>query len=331
MTKYLVLFFLFFSFKGNAQHNIELGGSIGGCNYVGDVGGFSDYRQATPNRKNLTNIYKANFKWNDPTFFCGAYFKYKFNKRISARTQFSFLKLAGSDVGNDNIFKLVRNLSFNTNVFELNQTIEFNFYMRTKVSRNPTISKGGKKRIDVRAYFFTGLGLLQFSPRAKFNGEMVKLRPLRTEGKKYSSLTWTVPIGIGINYAFNNKYSLGFSYSYHFTGSDYLDDVSGFYNVGYQDAANPKNAKKPEYALANRTPEIQSYDETGKNYNINLPAGYKYDKNSVRGSANRKDGYFVANASFGIILKGKNKFYRKKSKQLKNVRKIQSKKYRAKF
>ena len=133
--------------------------------------------------------------------------------------------------------------------------------------------------------------------------------------------------------------------------NDFLDDVSGRYKTSSLGSFNDavKNPDDPNYALANRSPEIQTYlkdgnataNKAGVNYNTNLPYGANYDQyfdskqnktvGSLRGSNADKDGYFLLNITAGYVLKGKNKYYQNKYRNIANRRKVVKKKTRAKF
>ena len=61
------------------------------------------------------------------------------------------------------------------------------------------------KNRNQQYYLFTGLGMLAYSPRAKYNDEWVRLRPLNTEGQgdvidNYSPVTLTIPFGFGCRF-----------------------------------------------------------------------------------------------------------------------------------
>ncbi len=61
--------------------------------------------------------------------------------------------------------------------------------------------------------------------------------------------------------------------------------------------------------------------------------GYDYNENRgwKRGDPKNKDGYVAATLTFGYIIKGKNKYYKSKYKNIANRRKVVKKKTRAKF
>jgi len=322
-----------------AQYKKEFGGAIGFSNYLGDIGGGSGL-----GRDNISDL-----RWQQTRYTLNGYFRYKLNKNFSTRSSLIYARLSGADNISTNPERVARNLSFKTNTTEIAQTIEWNFYQQTKMSPRSSIGgKGGKKRMDFRAFAFAGVGVLYYNPRAELNGKTYNLRPLQTEGVSYSPITYTVPVGIGFAYTLNKTIRIGIDFSYRLTGSDYIDDVSGTYKYTYEDAMNakPGDANYEAKVLGNRTPEIQSLyavnnPNGGTQYNPNLPIGKNYgdyfDNNqnkqvqSIRGTSNDKDGYLLFNITAGYVIKGKNAAYKAKYRNIVNRRKVVKKKTRAKF
>ncbi len=67
------------------------------------------------------------------------------------------------------------------------------------------------------------------------------LTELQTEGKKYSNLTWHIPVAMGLKFRINDRLNLNVEAIYKLTGSDFLDDVSGKY-LATKDYANSVQA-----------------------------------------------------------------------------------------
>lgn len=72
------------------------------------------------------------------------------------------------------------------------------------------------------------------------------LSPLQTEGYKYLPITWHVAAGLGFKFRLSKRFHLHLEAVLRYTGTDYLDDVSGDYLPYYTDnvqayAANPSN------------------------------------------------------------------------------------------
>ncbi len=110
---------------------------------------------------------------------------------------------------------------------------------------------------------FTGGGNPRYYPLENA-GEWVSLKKLGTEGqnfsdeqraryeqvnnitlaKPYSNFQIVIPLGIGARYKVTNNIDLAIEFSYRYTFTDYLDDVSGYYvDLGsYGDPANQNDA-----------------------------------------------------------------------------------------
>jgi hypothetical protein len=86
----------------------EIGVSLGGTNYVGDIG-----------RTNY--IYPNKLAGN-------VFLKYNYNPRIALKATFSYLPIAGNDAEADTDFRQNRGLRFSNTIKELALGLEFNFY-----------------------------------------------------------------------------------------------------------------------------------------------------------------------------------------------------------
>jgi hypothetical protein len=334
----LLIILLISSLTLKAQYRNEFGGSIGTSNYLGDIGGASqEGKQVSP----------SDLKIQAQRFTTNGYYRYKLNKDISLRTSLIYTRLYGNDALTTNPSRRARNLSFKTDVIELLVTGEWNFYQQTRMT--PIVLDTNKtiKRKDFRAFIFSGVGAIYFNPRAELLGKTYNLRPLKTEGVSYKPYTWTIPIGMGLSYTINKKWRFGADMSYRITGTDWLDDVSGNYNVSYSDGLRGYDAVKSgstdvndiRMALGNRTSEVQSHYVGDKNYNPSLPIGANYDVTSKGGTPRGgnyksgvtisertripyKDGYVTFNLSVGYVIKGKNQFYKEKSNNKDKNKKI---------
>jgi hypothetical protein len=210
MRKLLVLLVCAFPFFSGAQQSIvqegEFGIGVGGAHYFGDLN----------TRAHL----------NRPKLAAGAFFRKNFGNYIALRVSANYARLGYSDVYNThNEFMRRRNLSFNTNIWELALQGDFNFYRFMP----------GEPGYNFTPYVTLGVGLFHYDPFAYLDGEKHYLRPLGTEGqgsslyptrKPYSSMSLGIPFGIGVKYALNARINLGFEVVHRFTNTDYIDDVS---------------------------------------------------------------------------------------------------------
>lgn len=187
----------------------EIGFSIGAAHYFGDL-----------NTKSRLNRPK-------PTV--GAFFRKQFGNYIGLRIGAHFAQLGYSDIYNtQNDYQLRRNLSFNTNIFELALQGDFNFFKFVP----------GDPEHSFTPYVTIGAGIFSYDPYAYLNGQKHFLRPLGTEGqglaaypdrKPYNTMAFSFPIGVGVKYAINDRMNIGVEVAHRFTSTDYLDDVSTTY------------------------------------------------------------------------------------------------------
>jgi Domain of unknown function (DUF6089) len=191
------------------KHEGELGIQLGAAHYFGDL--------------------NPNSKLNRPKPAFGIFFRKQINNYVAIRIAGNFAQLGYSDVyEKNNEFRKRRNLSFNTNIWELMAQGDFNFFRF-----NPT--NPGER---FTPYLTFGAGIVSFNPYAFLGNQKYFLQPLGTEGqgsasfpnrKPYGLTTVAFPVGLGIKYALNSQWNLNFEVVHRFTGSDYLDDVSSTY------------------------------------------------------------------------------------------------------
>lgn len=86
----------------------EIGVSLGGTNYVGDIG-------------STNYIFPNKLAGN-------VFFKYNYNPRFAFKGTYSFLPIMGDDAKANTDFRKNRNLNFNNTINELALGLEFNFY-----------------------------------------------------------------------------------------------------------------------------------------------------------------------------------------------------------
>jgi len=163
---------------------------------------------------------------NRPKPSIGVYFRKQFTNYTGLRVAAHFAQLGYSDIYSKNEFQQRRNLSFNTNIFELALQGDFNFFK--------FIPNDPDHRFT--PYVTIGVGMFSYDPYAYYNGEKVFLRPLNTEGetfykdrKAYSAMALCFPIGGGIKYNISENLNFSIEIAYRFTRTDYIDDVSTTY------------------------------------------------------------------------------------------------------
>jgi hypothetical protein len=195
-------------------------------NFLGDLGGAKGI--------GTHNIVDLKIQSSRPSIQAG--YKYMIIPSISVKATALWGYIHGDDALTKNAVRNNRNLSFRSAIGEFNLIGEF-YPWRERVSpRYKLHGIHGYATFTLMPYFFTGIGLTLFNPKAKLNGNWLALQPLGTEGQgfpgrpaKYKRYTANVPIGIGGKYMIDKKWSLSIELSVRYTFSDYLDDVSTSY------------------------------------------------------------------------------------------------------
>ena len=236
LRRVLLLSFLFLALKSHGQdasiqYTGELGISAGGAEYFGDLNTNSSFKGVHPS--------------------VGIFYRRFFNEYIGIRGSFHFAQLGFSDIYNTNDFEHRRNLSFNTNIWEVAIQGDFNFFKFTP---------GTDDRFT--PYLTFGIGLFSFNPYAYYLGQKYYLQPLYTEGqgsfqypdrKPYSLQAICFPLGAGLKYNINSRINVGMEVVHRFTTTHYLDDVSKTY-AGISAFPPPVNGKPDiAYILQDRS------------------------------------------------------------------------------
>ncbi len=259
------------SIRGYAQESIvqegEFGIGIGAGHYFGDL--------------------NTRAKLNRPKIAAGIFFRKNFGNYIAARVVANFARLGYSDVYNtQNEFMHERNLSFNTNVWELSLRGDFNFFRFLP----------GDPDFNFTPYISLGVGVFSYDPYAYLQGQKYYLRPLGTEGqgsslypdrKPYSSMAVCIPFGVGIKYALNDRFNIAFEITHRFTTTDYLDDVSKTYVDPAVFPPLPDGSPSPAFLLSDRS------------YELGTPIGIK---GRQRGIDTNKDQFVTAMIYFTFNL-----------------------------
>ncbi len=246
----------------------EFGFSLGAAHYFGDLN-----PRAHVNR---------------PKLAVGAFFRKQFGNYIAVRVQGQFSQLGYADrYYDDNTFQRLRNLSFNTSVWELGLQGDFNFFKFIP----------GTEEYRFTPYVTLGGSIFSYDPYAYLNGTKYYLRPLATEGqglaaypdrKPYGSMAFAIPFGVGIKYAINQKINIGFEVLHRFTTTDYLDDVSTTY-VGADKFPLLPDGSTPVAGLL----QDRSYEVTA------TPIGIE---GRQRGYAKQKDQFTTAQVTVSFNL-----------------------------
>jgi hypothetical protein len=207
------------------------------------------------------------------------FFRKNFGNYIAVRVGASYARLGYSDIYNThNLYMNLRNLSFNSNVWELALQGDFNFFRFMP----------GEPGYNFTPYVTLGAGIFSYDPYAYLQGQKIFLRPLGTEGqgsslyperKQYSSMAISIPFGAGVKYALNEQTNIGFEILHRFTNTDYLDDVSKTYVDPAAFPPNPDGSPSNAFLLHDRS------------YELGEPIGIP---NRQRGNSRQKDQFVTA-------------------------------------
>lgn len=251
----------------NVVQQGEFGIALGAAHYFGDL--------------------NTNMKLNRPKLAFGVFFRKQFGNYIGLRVGAQYARVGYSDKYNtDNEFQQRRNLSFNSNIFELSLQGDFNFFQ--------FIPDDPYRRFT--PYVTLGAGVFSYDPFAYLDNQKVFLRPLGTEGqgttaypdrKPYSTMAFCVPFGVGVKYALNNRMNIGFEIVHRFSNTDYLDDVSQTYAGADKFPPLPDGSPSVAQRLQDR-----SY-ETGDIIGI---------EGRQRGFPKQRDQYVIASATLSFNL-----------------------------
>ncbi len=215
---------------------------------------------------------------NRPKTAIGAFFRKQFGNYVGVRLSAHYAQLGYSDTYSKNVYQKTRNLSFNTNIWEIALQGDFNFFKF--IPNDPDYA--------FTPYVTLGVGVFTYDPYAFTNGEKEFLRPLGTEGqlvqymgrKPYNTMAIAIPLGVGIKYNLSEKINFSFEVAHRFTSTDYLDDVSTTY-AGEQNFTNASVAK----LLQDRSVEITPLTPLGL-------------EGRQRGWSKQRDQYIIAEIGF---------------------------------
>lgn len=208
MKRLLLLLILALPIYSTAQH-FELGVLAGGSTYDGDL---------MPTR--IQPLIK------EMHFAGGAFVRYNINDYITARLGVNYAKISGDDIHSTTGAN--RNLSFQSNILEFGLQGEFNILGYQPYALQSIFSP----------YIFGGINVFKFNPQTEYEGQLVDLQPLGTEGQGldaypdrafYKLTEYSIPMGVGVKFALNDAINIGFEMGARMLFTDYIDDVSTTY------------------------------------------------------------------------------------------------------
>lgn len=250
--------------KASAQQ-YSLRGYAGGLYYLGDLAPLSSALSVSQYNPGL-----------------GLSIGKEINQTFDIHLKYIYGRISASDKDARDPARRLRNFSFVSSIYDLGLITEINLNRWLK----------GLNRYGLRLYYSTGVSLFHFNPQAVYQGRLVKLQPLGTEGQgnallsdkeKYSLTQLSIPFGFGVQFDLSDEFELGLEIIPRWTFTDYLDDVSGAY-IPLNDLA--VNNGDLAAALSNRTGELTGMPS------VDQPVG------SLRGNPNNADWYMYLGVYF---------------------------------
>jgi len=277
MNKIIILITLVFSLNlsWSQRYFFDWGFKAGASNYLGDMGG-----KELPRRDFVMDMKMKHTRWD-----VGMFWRYRLNYWLAIRADLTYTRIEGNDNESTNPGRRGRNLSFTNDMFSLEARAEI-FPPFLSVS---DVGYYGRYRTDFQTYLFAGVGALYHNPKTEFNGEKYALRKLQTEGKEYSPIVATVPMGVGFFFTFRRQHRVGFEIQWNWTFTDYLDDVSNVYVTPGEMSGDPMAP-----ILANRRGEINEPF---------LPDGTNYEPTQKRGDKTNFDNYLSIKLYYSFVFR----------------------------
>jgi hypothetical protein len=238
------------------------------------------------------------------------------NRRISPRLTFTseifWLRVMGNDFSSSNlqapakIPTYIRNLHFRNDIKQVSAYLKYDIFPSYDHYR---------KRPVYNLYGLIGISVFNHNPKAKdAQGKWRALRPLETEGVRYSRFSIAIPVGVGVRYKVSLQWDLEIDLTYMFTFTDYIDDVSG----NYPDPSVLKSDRAR--AFSNRSADSTNTltnDPRNLDYiqnDLHMPVSsqqnpdYKYVKGygpgDKRGTVRGYDGYAILSIRLSYAIPG---------------------------
>lgn len=315
-----IILFLCLSSSLKAQYRWDVGLSIGAANYLGEIGGEEETRRD----------FIFDMKLNRTQFVVGAFGRYKVSPRLAFNVGINYGQIKANDYNSQNPARVARNLSFQNDIYELSGRTEITLFYENDVGGR------GYYNPDMKIYLFLGAGVIHHNPQvryhgplAEYNGEMIDLQPLKTEGVDYSLWQFTIPAGIGLYFTYSKVHRIGFEIGYRTTFTDYLDDVSTTYARRDQVSQEMNDLA---YALSNRTnaESLANAADYAERYGMNVPNAGSFAPGEKRGDITNNDGYIFTQLSYSYVIKGRSQFFKRRYGWIKKRHRIR-RKSRAKF
>lgn len=212
MNKHWLFVLILLLGNNTLRAQMEIIGMAGTCNYLGDLGG-----KGAPGTPDLLDI-----DLQGTRFVSGLGLRYNIANTFGLRVLGYYGRINGDDKYTNYAPRRDRNLNFNSPVYGVDATVELHLFKSRHEHLGP--------------YLFGGAGIFRFNPTTKYNGRIVELQRLGTEGQYFMSgkspyklTSISLPFGFGWKFAALHNGYLAVELTARKSFTDYLDDVSTQY------------------------------------------------------------------------------------------------------
>lgn len=185
MKYFVSVSLIFMAMVSGYAQTYEIGGMIGGANYIGDIG--------------KTNYISPN------TVAIGGIFKWNRSLRHSFRASLLFANIHGDDAKSSSSRRNERGYSFDNNIKELSIGLEYTFWEFNVHGQDPISTP----------YLYTGITAFSYSALYK--------KPNNRIEKYDDAFSMAIPMVIGYKTTFTTNAMIGFEIGARYTFTDNLD------------------------------------------------------------------------------------------------------------
>jgi OOP family OmpA-OmpF porin len=180
---------------------------LGTTNFYGDIGGTSDVN-------NALGFKDIQFQYTRPSVALGM--RYKLASDMAVRMNLIYAVAAGNDLKSRND---ARNFAFRTTIFEPSFQFEYYIIPEGRSLASPAMfNRRGmiNNYSKIYVYVFGGIG-----------GVLFKTKPLEDFEDRYvdnfSNFGLVFPVGAGLKFTIDTRWSMGFEFGRRYTTTDYID------------------------------------------------------------------------------------------------------------
>ena len=228
------------------RQRYEFSFGAGVSNFLGELGGANQ----------IGTHYFRDLEWSMTRFSAAVGLRYKLSNYFALKSHLTYGRVAGDDKLTTETFRHYRNLNFFSDIYEFNVNFEGAFQQEQIGHRYRLKKVRGLRGYELYTYGFAGIGVFYMDPKTTYQGSVIRLQPLGTEGQgliasrsKYKLVQLCIPVGVGFKYTIDREWGVGLELGIRKTFTDYIDDVS----TTYFDFANYPDANSLAAAVADRS------------------------------------------------------------------------------